>query len=101
MGMSNIIVANQNNNISDTGPYNSLKVSVKKRIVICCRNNHKFLGELIGFDKHCNLILRSVNEIWLEIHKNNGSIIPKSKYSPVLILRGDTVILVLSTKAKC
>jgi hypothetical protein len=35
-------------------------------VLINCRNNHKLLGRIKAFDRHCNLVLENVREMWTE-----------------------------------
>ena len=36
------------------------------QVLINCRNNHKLLGRIKAFDRHCNLVLENVREMWTE-----------------------------------
>ena len=58
----------------DEGPLALLKESVKKKsqIVVYCRNNRKLLGQLRAFDRHMNMILENVFEIWTEVSKSTS-----------------------------
>ncbi|KAJ9511000.1 hypothetical protein QJQ45_027878 [Haematococcus lacustris] len=51
-----------------TGPLSVLTTSVKtnSQVLINCRNNHKLLGRVKAFDRHCNMILENVTEMWTE-----------------------------------
>ena len=66
-------------------------------MLINCRNNRKLLGRVKAFDRHCNMILENVKEMWTEIPKSGKSKIPvnKDRFISKLFLRGDSVILVL------
>eukprot|EP00471_Norrisiella_sphaerica_P001423 CAMPEP_0184479268 /NCGR_PEP_ID=MMETSP0113_2-20130426/1061_1 /TAXON_ID=91329 /ORGANISM="Norrisiella sphaerica, Strain BC52" /LENGTH=101 /DNA_ID=CAMNT_0026857311 /DNA_START=41 /DNA_END=346 /DNA_ORIENTATION=+ len=85
-----------------TGPLSVLDQSVKNgtQVLITCRNNKKLLGYVKAFDRHCNMVLETVQELWTEIPKRGKG---KSKAKPVnkdrfiskMFLRGDSVILVL------
>lgn len=37
------------------------------QVLINCRNNHKLLGRVKAFDRHCNMILENVREMWTEV----------------------------------
>jgi small nuclear ribonucleoprotein (snRNP)-like protein len=37
------------------------------QVLINCRNNHKLLGRVKAFDRHCNMILENVKEMWTEV----------------------------------
>lgn len=36
-------------------------------MLINCRNNRKLLGRIKAFDRHCNMILENVKEMWTEV----------------------------------
>lgn len=68
-------------------------------VMVYCRNNHKLLAKVKAFDRHCNMILEDVKEIWTEVAKNSkGKVIKsttKERFVAKLFLRGDSVILVI------
>ena len=37
------------------------------QVLISCRNNRKLLGRVKAFDRHCNMILENVKEMWTEV----------------------------------
>ena len=37
------------------------------QVLINCRNNRKLLGRVKAFDRHCNMILENVKEMWTEV----------------------------------
>ena len=39
------------------------------QILINCRNNKKLLGRVKAFDRHCNMVLENVKEMWTEVPK--------------------------------
>jgi small nuclear ribonucleoprotein D2 len=80
------------------GPLSLLKDAVKKnlQVLVYCRNNRKILTRVRAFDRHMNMVLENVCEIWTEqgkgkknIHKNRERFINK------MFLRGDSVICIL------
>ncbi len=85
-----------------TGPLSVLTQSVRNntQVLINCRNNRKLLARVKAFDRHFNLVLENVKEMWTEAPKTGKG---KSKAKPVnkdrfiskMFLRGDSVILVL------
>jgi len=85
-----------------TGPLSVLTESVKNntQVLINVRNNKKLLGRVKAFDRHFNLVLENVKEMWTEVPKTGKG---KKKAKPVnkdrfinkMFLRGDSVILVL------
>lgn len=85
-----------------TGPLSVLTTSVKtnSQVLINCRNNHKLLGRVKAFDRHCNMILENVKEMWTEIPKTGkgkkgARPVNKDRFISKMFLRGDSVILVL------
>ena len=68
-------------------------------IVVSCRNNHKLIGRVKAFDRHCNMVMENVKELWTENVKNGkGKIIKtvsKERFVLKMFLRGDSVIVVL------
>ncbi|WPK26981.1 hypothetical protein PUMCH_004352 [Australozyma saopauloensis] len=83
------------------GPMSVLQTSMNNEtpVMIYCRNNHKLIGKVKGFDRHCNMILEDVKELWTETTKNSkGKVIKstsKERFVAKLFLRGDSVILVI------
>ena len=62
----------------NTGPLSVLTESVKNntQVLINCRNNKKLLGRVKAFDRHCNMVLESVKEMWTEMPKTGkGNIV--------------------------
>lgn len=83
------------------GPMSLLLRSMNEEtpVMIYCRNNHKLLAKVKAFDRHCNLILEDVKDLWTETTRNSkGKVIKtsaKERFISKLFLRGDSVILVL------
>ena len=48
------------------GPLSLLYDSAKKGtpVMVCCRNNRKLIGRIKAFDRHFNMVLEGVTEIW-------------------------------------
>lgn len=38
-----------------------------QQVLINCRNNRKLLGRVRAFDRHCNMVLENVREMWTEV----------------------------------
>jgi small nuclear ribonucleoprotein D2 len=103
-----------------TGPLSLLTDAVKNntQVLIACRNNRKLLARVKAFDRHCNMVLEEVTELWQETPKSSkakaaaaaaaGDAKPvvskpvnKNRYISKMFLRGDSVILILKNpKAK-
>merc|ERR1712117_586081 len=86
----------------NTGPLSVLTQSVKNntQVLINCRNNKKLLGRVKAFDRHCNVVLENVKEMWTEVPrtgkgKKKSKPVNKDRYISKMFLRGDSVILVL------
>merc|ERR1711981_860438 len=84
----------------DVGPLSVLQKCVKdnSQVLINCRNNRKILARVKAFDRHCNMVLENVREMWTEIPhggKKKAKPVNKDRFISKLFLRGDSVILVL------
>mmetsp|Transcript_2967 Transcript_2967/g.11063 ORF Transcript_2967/g.11063 Transcript_2967/m.11063 type:complete len:102 (-) Transcript_2967:1850-2155(-) len=84
------------------GPLSVLSHSVKTsaQVLISCRNNRKLLGRVKAFDRHCNMVLENVKELWTEVPKTGkgckkARTISKDRFLSKMFIRGDSVILVL------
>ena len=85
-----------------TGPLSVLTQSVKSntQVLINCRNNKKLLGRVKAFDRHCNMVLENVKEMWTEVPKTSkgkkkAQALNKDRFISKMFLRGDSVIVVL------
>jgi small nuclear ribonucleoprotein D2 len=85
-----------------TGPLSVLTTAVKTnaQVLINCRNNHKLLARVKAFDRHCNMILENVKEMWTEVPKSGrgkkaSRPVNRDRFVSKMFLRGDSVILVL------
>ena len=72
-----------------TGPLSVLTQSVKSntQVLINCRNNKKLLARVKAFDRHCNMVLENVKEIWTDTPKSGKG---KSKAKPVSAQRASS-----------
>lgn len=65
-------------------------------IIISLRNNHKIIARVKAFDRHCNMVLENVKELWTEKNsKDKTQTINKERFISKLFLRGDSVIVIL------
>ena len=57
----------------DVGPMSLLTKSVKAntQVLISCRNNRKILARVKAFDRHMNMVLENVCEMWTELPRGN------------------------------
>ncbi|KAA1080313.1 mRNA splicing protein [Puccinia graminis f. sp. tritici] len=79
-----------------TGPLSVLQSSVKNhtQILIALRNNRKLLARVKAFDRHSNMVLVNVKEMWTELPKGkNKKPVNKDRFISKMFLRGDSVIL--------
>ncbi|XP_053448025.1 small nuclear ribonucleoprotein Sm D2-like [Nycticebus coucang] len=82
----------------NTGPLSVLTQSVKNntQVLINCHNNKKLLGSVKAFDRHCNMVLENVKEMWTEVPKSKKSKpVNKDCYISKMFLSEDLVIVVL------
>ncbi|KAJ0674274.1 putative small nuclear ribonucleoprotein Sm D2 [Helianthus annuus] len=77
--------------------------------LINCRNNKKLLGRVRAFDRHCNMVLENIREMWTEVFislwaskgvepalgKKKALPVNKDRFISKMFLRGDSVIIVL------
>ncbi|KAJ9638777.1 mRNA splicing protein [Coniosporium apollinis] len=51
-----------------SGPLSILQTAVRQhtQVLISCRNNRKLLARVKAFDRHCNMVLENVKEMWTE-----------------------------------
>src|ERR1700730_10045055 len=51
-----------------TGPLSILQTATRThtQVLISCRNNRKLLARVKAFDRHCNMVLENVKEMWTE-----------------------------------
>ncbi len=89
---------NKQQDDGEGGPLSVLKQSMKSnsQVLINVRNNHKLLARVKAYDRHCNMILENVKEMWTETPAAKGKkAINKERFISKMFLRGDSVILVL------
>lgn len=83
----------------DVGPLSVLQKSLRDncQVLVNCRNNRKILARVKAFDRHLNMVLENVREMWTEIPKGKAKAKPvnKDRFISKMFLRGDSVILVL------
>lgn len=90
-----------NKDAPQEGPLSLLAQTVRDnaQVLINCRNNRKILARVKAFDRHCNMVLTDVREMWTETPKGGGKKkarpVNKDRYVSKLFLRGDTVIVIL------
>jgi len=57
-----------------SGPLSILQTAVRNanQVLISCRNNRKLLARVKAFDRHCNMVLENVKEMWTETPRLAG-----------------------------
>lgn len=57
-----------------SGPLSILQTAVRShtQVLISCRNNRKLLARVKAFDRHCNMVLENVKEMWTETPRVSG-----------------------------
>ena len=76
------------------------ELSLNMQVLINCRNNKKLLGRVKAFDRHCNMVLENVREMWTELPKagkgkKKSKPVNKDRFISKMFLRGDSIIIVL------
>ena len=54
----------------------------RAQVLINCRNNRKLLGRVKAFDRHCNMVLENVKEMWTEARAQRRQRCPATRISP-------------------
>lgn len=77
------------------GPMSLINDAMLSRtpVIISLRNNHKIIARVKAFDRHCNMVLENVKELWTEKERNQT--VNKERFISKLFLRGDSVIVIL------
>lgn len=83
----------------NTGPLSVLTQSVKNntQVLINCRNNKKLLARVKAFDRHCNMVLENVKEMWVEQPRAGKG---KKKVYIINSILKDTLIQFTASKFK-
>mmetsp|Transcript_38625 Transcript_38625/g.111070 ORF Transcript_38625/g.111070 Transcript_38625/m.111070 type:complete len:115 (+) Transcript_38625:152-496(+) len=105
--MSNLEEGNAHLTDLKSGPFSVLYKAVRNntQVLVNVRNNHKLLGRVKAYDRHMNLLLEDVKEMWTETSKagkgkTRGAAINKDRYVSKMFLRGDSVIIIVSNPAE-
>eukprot|EP01095_Lingulamoeba_sp_RSL-Kostka_P012570 TRINITY_DN49_c0_g2_i1.p1 TRINITY_DN49_c0_g2~~TRINITY_DN49_c0_g2_i1.p1 ORF type:complete len:124 (+),score=47.30 TRINITY_DN49_c0_g2_i1:75-446(+) len=79
------------------GPMSLLLDAVQNntQVLINLRNNRKLFGRVKAFDRHMNMVLINVRELWTEQPKGKGKAINRDRFINKMFLRGDSVILIM------
>ena len=66
-------------------PLDALNKARDKRIIVELKNNKQFIGKLVSFDIHINIVLDNVEE------RMNGEMVRKLN---TVFIRGDTITII-------
>lgn len=67
-------------------------------VLISCRNDKQLYARVKAFDRHSNMVLENVKEMWYESgNGKNARKVARDRFIPKMFLRGDTVILVMKS----
>ena len=83
------------------GPLSVLYRATKEnsQVLIHIRNDHKLLARVRAFDRHFNMVLEDVRELWTEMPRGKGGqgrAVNKDRIISKMFLRGDNVIIVVA-----
>ena len=74
-------------------------VKSNAQVAIQLRNNRKILARVKAFDRHMNMVLEQVVEMWTEVPRGNkgkkAKPVKRERHIGKMFLRGDSVIFVL------
>ncbi|KAK2071741.1 hypothetical protein P8C59_006144 [Phyllachora maydis] len=85
----------------NAGPLSILQTAVRShtQVLISIRSNRKLLARVKAFDRHMNMVLENVKEMWTETPRlangKKGKPTNKDRFVSKMFLRGDSVVLVL------
>ncbi|GMM50782.1 mRNA splicing protein [Starmerella bacillaris] len=86
------------------GPLNVLQRAVEDgtQVLISLRHNRKMLARVKAYDRHSNMVLTNVREMWTEHPRKasgkKGKAVHKDRFISKMFLRGDGVIIVVPVK---
>ena len=85
-----------------TGPLKLLCEAVEenREVIISLRNNHKMYANVKAFDKHCNILIYNIKEVWSEKNWENKTHVSKERYIGQAFLRGDNIIMIVKCPPK-
>ena len=69
-------------------------------MLINCRNNRKLLGRVRAFDRHLNMVMEEVKEMWntedrVGYGKRTSKPVHRDRFLRKMFLRGDSIIIVV------
>ncbi|XBW34855.1 hypothetical protein QEN19_000422 [Hanseniaspora menglaensis] len=75
-------------------------VEEHREVIISLRNNHKMYANVKAFDKHCNILIYNIKEVWSEKNWETKTHVSKERYISQAFLRGDNIIMIVKCPAK-
>lgn len=98
---NNIIDGRNLSNLLE-GPLKLLCEAVEenKNVIISLRNNHKMYAKVKAFDKHCNMLIYDVKELWTEKNWKDKTHKSQERYIAQSFLRGDNIIMIVKCPSK-
>lgn len=98
---NNIIDGKNISNLLE-GPLKLLCEAVEenRNVIISLRNNHKMYAKVKAFDKHCNMLIYDIKELWTEKNWKNKTRKSQERYIAQSFLRGDNIIMIVKCPSK-
>lgn len=98
---NNIIDGKNISNLLE-GPLKLLCEAVEenKNVIISLRNNHKMYAKVKAFDKHCNMLIYDIKELWTEKNWKEKTHKSQERYIAQSFLRGDNIIMIVKCPSK-
>lgn len=91
----------------NSGPFSVLASATKgkSQVLVVLRNDHKMIGRLVAFDRHFNMYLEDVYEVWAKTLSKEARAAgeePETQTKRInkVFLRGDGVILVTKVEGQ-
>lgn len=98
---NNIIDGKNISNLLE-GPLKLLCEAVEenRNVIISLRNNHKMYAKVKAFDKHCNMLIYDIKELWTEKNWKDKTHRSQERYIAQSFLRGDNIIMIVKCPSK-
>ena len=90
----------------ECGPMRLLTESCRARtpVLVLLRNDHRLLGYVRAFDRHCNMVMQECREIWREgagrkkrtgKGRKRAEGVDRERFVSKLFVRGDSVVVIV------
>lgn len=87
------------------GPFSLVAGALRAKlpVLVSLRNGHRLLGTVEAFDRHCNLVMSKVTELWSQRGRTGrgakkARAANRERFISKLFVRGDSVVLVVPAK---